>query len=67
MPPAVGEGLGRPPHHAGFGKGGVDVARFAEQFGGGGHARASGLKLNGSFDEAYERVVSAMRGNLSKG
>ena len=34
---------------------------FAEQFGGGGHARASGLKLNGSFDEAYERVVGAMR------
>ena len=29
-------------------KGGVDVARFAEKFGGGGHARASGLKVNGS-------------------
>ena len=28
-------------------KGQVDVARFAEQFGGGGHARAAGLKLEG--------------------
>ena len=26
-------------------KGQVDVARFAEQFGGGGHARAAGLRL----------------------
>ena len=47
-------------------KGAVDVARFAEQFGGGGHARASGLKLDGRFDEAYERVVSAMREQLRK-
>jgi phosphoesterase RecJ-like protein len=48
-------------------KGGVDVARFAEQFGGGGHARASGLKVNGTLDEVYERVVSAMRERLLKG
>ena len=41
-------------------KGGVDVARFAEQFGGGGHARASGLKLDAPFDEAYATVVAAM-------
>jgi len=42
-------------------KGGVDVAKFAEQFGGGGHARASGLKLDGlPFTEARDRVVSAM-------
>ena len=41
-------------------KGAVDVARFAEQFGGGGHARASGLKLNGGLDDAYGRVVAAM-------
>jgi phosphoesterase RecJ-like protein len=45
-------------------KGGVDVARFAEQFGGGGHARASGLKLSGSFDQAYQRVVGAMSEQL---
>jgi bifunctional oligoribonuclease and PAP phosphatase NrnA len=41
-------------------KGQVDVARFAEQFGGGGHARASGLKINGSLDEVHEKVTSAM-------
>jgi phosphoesterase RecJ-like protein len=41
-------------------KGQVDVARFAEQFGGGGHARASGLKIPGSIDHAYGLVVPAM-------
>jgi bifunctional oligoribonuclease and PAP phosphatase NrnA len=41
-------------------KGQVDVARFAEQFGGGGHARASGLKLETTFQEAHDRVVEAM-------
>jgi bifunctional oligoribonuclease and PAP phosphatase NrnA len=41
-------------------KGAVDVARFAEQFGGGGHARASGLKLSSGLDDAYGRVVAAM-------
>jgi phosphoesterase RecJ-like protein len=48
-------------------KGAVDVARFAETFGGGGHARASGLKLDGSLDTAYERVITAMREQLRKG
>lgn len=46
-------------------KGGVDVARFAEQFGGGGHARASGLKLDGTLDEAVERVTTALTQALS--
>jgi nanoRNase/pAp phosphatase (c-di-AMP/oligoRNAs hydrolase) len=41
-------------------KGGVDVAKFAEQFACGGHARASGLKLATSLREAHERVVGAM-------
>jgi bifunctional oligoribonuclease and PAP phosphatase NrnA len=41
-------------------KGQVDVARFAEQFGGGGHARAAGLKLPGSFQEAHDLLVAAM-------
>ncbi len=42
-------------------KGQVDVAKFAEQFGGGGHARAAGLKIEGvSLDAAHERVISAM-------
>jgi phosphoesterase RecJ-like protein len=41
-------------------KGQIDVARFSEPFGGGGHARAAGLKLETSFQQAYDRVVSAM-------
>jgi phosphoesterase RecJ-like protein len=41
-------------------KGGIDVARFAEQFAGGGHARAAGLKVNSSLEEAQQRVVDAM-------
>jgi phosphoesterase RecJ-like protein len=40
-------------------KGKLDVARFAEQFGGGGHARASGLKLQTSLEDAHKQVVSA--------
>ena len=42
-------------------KGQVDVARFAEAFGGGGHARAAGLKVDGPLDLATERVVAAMK------
>ena len=41
-------------------KGQVDVARFAEQFGGGGHARAAGLKFETSIDDAHDKVVSAL-------
>jgi phosphoesterase RecJ-like protein len=41
-------------------KGRVDVARFAEQFGGGGHARAAGLKLPGPFDHVHSLVRSEM-------
>jgi phosphoesterase RecJ-like protein len=41
-------------------KGSVDVAAFAEQFGGGGHARAAGLKLADTFAKGHDRVVAAM-------
>jgi phosphoesterase RecJ-like protein len=41
-------------------KGQVDVAKFAEQFGGGGHARAAGLKIEGEFGAARKTVVEAM-------
>ncbi len=47
-------------------KGKVDVARFAEQFGGGGHARASGLKLVGSLEEVHDKVVGAMTAKLAE-
>lgn len=45
-------------------KGSVDVARFAEQFGGGGHARAAGLKLEGDLGAGRDRVVQAILKNL---
>ena len=41
-------------------KGQVDVARFAERFGGGGHARAAGVKFDSSLEEARDRVVAAL-------
>ena len=41
-------------------KGHLDVAQFAQQFGGGGHARASGLKLEGDFQSAHDKVIAAM-------
>ena len=47
-------------------KGQVDVARFAETFGGGGHARAAGLKVDGAFDPAHDRVVAAMVERMRK-
>jgi phosphoesterase RecJ-like protein len=46
-------------------KGQIDVAQFAQQFGGGGHARASGLKLEGDFQSAHDRVVAAMLAAMS--
>jgi bifunctional oligoribonuclease and PAP phosphatase NrnA len=41
-------------------KGAVNVADFAAQFGGGGHARAAGLKISGSLTSAYEAVISGI-------
>jgi phosphoesterase RecJ-like protein len=46
-------------------KGQVDVSKFAEQFGGGGHARASGLKVDGDFQAAHDKVVAAMLKTMS--
>ena len=42
-------------------KGQVDVAEFAQKFGGGGHARAAGLKVeHATLQDAWEKVVGAM-------
>jgi phosphoesterase RecJ-like protein len=38
----------------------VDVAKVAEQFGGGGHQRASGAVLDTSLDDARSRVLHAV-------
>ncbi len=42
----------------------VDVARVAEQFGGGGHRRASGATLNTTIEEARARVLQAVAAAL---
>jgi phosphoesterase RecJ-like protein len=39
----------------------VNVANLAEQFGGGGHAAAAGVMLEGGMDEIIERVLAATR------
>ncbi len=41
--------------------GAVDVNQFARQFGGGGHARASGALIPGSLDDVRTRVLQAAR------
>ena len=41
--------------------GGVDANALATQFGGGGHARASGAMVSGSLEEVKERVLRAAR------
>jgi phosphoesterase RecJ-like protein len=45
--------------------GDVDVNAFARQFGGGGHARASGALIAGSLDDVRDRVLAAARQSLS--
>ena len=41
-------------------KGTLDCAAFAQRYGGGGHARAAGLKFAGSLADAYAAVVPAL-------
>ncbi|HEX3866231.1 MAG TPA: bifunctional oligoribonuclease/PAP phosphatase NrnA [Gemmatimonadaceae bacterium] len=45
--------------------GDVDVNAFARQFGGGGHAKASGALIGGSLDDVRERVIAAARTYLT--
>ncbi len=42
-------------------KGTLDVARIAEQFGGGGHRTASGCTVQGPIKDAADRVVAQLR------
>jgi bifunctional oligoribonuclease and PAP phosphatase NrnA len=44
--------------------GGTDVNAFAKQFGGGGHAKASGAMLPGTLDQVRDLVVEAARAML---
>jgi len=41
--------------------GDFDVADFAHQFGGGGHAKASGASMTGSMEEVQRQVLTAAR------
>jgi phosphoesterase RecJ-like protein len=41
--------------------GSVDVNRFAREFGGGGHAKASGALIRGTLDQVRDSVVDAAR------
>ncbi|HEY1684519.1 MAG TPA: DHH family phosphoesterase [Tepidisphaeraceae bacterium] len=41
-------------------KGHLDCAAFAQSFGGGGHARAAGLKVDGTLANAHSEVTSAL-------
>ncbi len=44
----------------------VDVAKVAEQFGGGGHRRASGAVIDAPLDEARPRVLRAVADALNR-
>ncbi|MFN2390675.1 MAG: bifunctional oligoribonuclease/PAP phosphatase NrnA [Pyrinomonadaceae bacterium] len=41
-------------------KGGINVARVAEKFGGGGHKNAAGCRVEGDWDEKECEIVSAL-------
>ena len=42
-------------------KGCINVAKVAERFGGGGHKNASGLSIDGDWDEMERELVEALR------
>lgn len=41
-------------------KDGINVAKVAEQFGGGGHKNAAGCRVSGDWDDWEQQIVSAM-------
>ncbi|MNZ96379.1 Bifunctional oligoribonuclease and PAP phosphatase NrnA [compost metagenome] len=42
----------------------VDVARVAQSFGGGGHIRAAGARIEGTLDEIVLRVLEQVKAQL---
>jgi len=44
----------------------VDVNDFARQFGGGGHAKASGALIAGSLEDVRDRVIGAAQQYLAR-
>ncbi len=47
-------------------KGSINVAKIAEQFGGGGHRNAAGLRLEGDWDQKEAEIVSALRSAVDR-
>jgi phosphoesterase RecJ-like protein len=47
-------------------RGRVNVAAVAAAFGGGGHHNAAGARLDGTLDEARERILEAVREQISR-
>ena len=45
---------------------GVNVSRIAQEFDGGGHIRAAGCTLHGSFDEAKKTILAAIGEELNR-
>ena len=39
----------------------LDVSSVAQQYGGGGHARAAGIRLEGPLEVAREKVITAVQ------
>ena len=46
-------------------KGQVDVAAFAQQFGGGGHARAAGAKVEGTLSDVRDQIAAKALAQIS--
>ena len=46
--------------------GNVDVSKIAVKYGGGGHARAAGITMNGSADEIVETIVAEVANRLEQ-
>jgi phosphoesterase RecJ-like protein len=47
-------------------KDGVNVARVAEKFGGGGHKNAAGCRVKGNWDEMEKEIVAAVAEAVEK-
>ncbi|MFN6963094.1 MAG: DHH family phosphoesterase [Pyrinomonadaceae bacterium] len=47
-------------------KGELNVAKVAEQFGGGGHRNAAGLKIEGTWDDCEAKLVAAINAAIDR-
>lgn len=45
----------------------VDVSRIAEAFGGGGHKKAAGVTIDGSYEEVKEKLLEKIKEGLQRG